>query len=233
MPWPAHGSSILMPSNLVNRRAHVSDASDPTSDPPYFDVVTRQRACRALRPDPVPEAWIEKILEAGTHAPSAQNTQPWHFVVVQDRAVARAISDGAREAWETFARAAVDEPDSPMVQEVDRWAMGGLGDAPVIIVLCGDTNRLPREQMGSSIYPAAQNILLAANALGLGSLMSSLPIFAPERALHRVLELPDHIVPLAVLPIGFPERKLGRPRRRPVGEVASRDRFGTPWDAQR
>ena len=99
----------------------------------------------------------------------------------------------------------------------------------MIIVLCGDTKVLPLEQMGSSIFPAAQNILLAANALGLASLMSNLPLYAPNGAFAKALGLPDHIVPLATLPIGYPATKLGEPRRKPIAEVTSRDRFGTAW----
>lgn len=200
-------------------------------DPGYFEVVRQQRAHRALLPDPVPEALIEQILEAGTHAPSAKNCQPWRFVVVQDATLRKQIGEGARAAWLAFARATtpVEDQADPSFRDVDRWAMGGLAEAPVIIVLCGDTNVLPLDQMGSSIYPAAQNILLAAAALGLGSLMSSLPLYAPDGAFAKLLGLPGHIVPLATLPIGYPARKLGRPRRRPIAELTSRDRFGNAW----
>jgi len=201
------------------------------ADPGYFAVARSQRAHRALKPDPVPEALIERILEAGTHAPSAKNCQPWRFVVVQDPAIKRQIGDGARAAWVAFARATtpVEEQSDPMFQAVDRWAMGGLAEAPVIIVLCGDTRVLPLEQMGSSIYPAAQNILLAAAALGLGSLMSNLPLYAPDGSFAKTIGLPDHVVPLATLPIGYPAKRLGAPRRRPVSEVTSRERFGQAW----
>ena len=203
--------------------------SETLPDPSYFDVVCNQRAHRALRSDPIPEAMIEKILEAGTHAPSARNLQPWRFLVIQDPDIRRQIAEGTRAAWEGFARATTEDQTKVSFKEVDTWAMGGLGDAPVIIVLCGDTNVLPLDEMGSSIYLAAQNILLAAAALGLGSLMSSLPIYAPDGAFAKILELPDHIVALATLPIGYPARKLGRPRRRPIQEITSRDRFGAAW----
>ena len=203
--------------------------SQPTPAPDFFEVATHQRAHRALKADLVPEALIEKILEAGTHAPSAKNCQPWRFIVVQDPRLRKQIGDGARAAWEGFARATTEDQSDPMFKEVDRWAMGGLAEAPVIIVLCGDTNILPLDQMGSSIYPAAQNILLAASALGLGSLMSSLPLYAPDGAFAKTLGLPDHIVPLATLPIGYPARKLGRPRRRAIADLTSRDRFGSAW----
>ena len=72
-------------------------------------------------------------------------------------------------------------------------------------------------------------LALASAALGLGSLMSNLPIYAPGGTFAEALGLPEHIVPLAVLPIGYPARKLGKPRREPIATRTSRDRFGTPW----
>ena len=200
-----------------------------SADARFFDIVRSQRAHRSLRPDPVPEELIETILEAATCAPSARNLQPWHFVVVQEGSVRREIAAAARAAWEGFARDLSTDKESVQFKDVDRWAMGGLGDAPVIIVLCGDVSKMPLDQMGSSIFPAAQNLLLAAAALGLGSLMSNLPLFAPDGRLGRVLDLPDQIVPLATLPIGYPARKLGPPRREPFSTHTSRDRYGNAW----
>ncbi len=203
--------------------------SPAPADPSFFEVALNQRAHRELRPDPVPEALIEQILKTGTHAPSAVNKQPWHFVVVQDAEVRRKISEGTSEAWHAYAKAQIQDPNDPLFKEAERWATQGLGQAPVIIVVCGDTRVMPFEEMGSSIFPAAQNILLAASALGLGSLMASLPIYAPDGAFAQALNLPEHIVPLATLPIGYPVQKLGKPRRKPIETLTSRDRFGESW----
>ena len=169
------------------------------------------------------------FMKVGTHAPSAVNKQPWHFVVVQDTEVRRKISEGTAEAWHAYARAQVQDPNDPLYKEAERWVTQGLGQAPVIIVVCGDTRVMPFEELGSSIFPAAQNILLAASALGLGSLMASLPIYAPDGAFAQALNLPEHIVPLATLPIGYPVQKLGKPRRKPIETLTSRDRFGESW----
>ena len=220
----APGPASAEPANEVHPKMNQS----PT-DPPFFETVFRQRACRELSSEPIPEPLIERMLKAGTHAPSSRNSQPWRFVVVQDPLVRGQVADCARAAWEAFARAGAEDPGDATFQAVDRWAMGGLGDAPLIIVVCGDTTVCSMEEMGSSVYLAAQNILLAATALGLGSLMSSLPIFAPGGAFRAALELPVSVVPFATLPIGYPARKLGRPRRIPVEELASRDRFGVGW----
>lgn len=195
----------------------------------FFDVVCNQRAYRDLLSDPVPHELIEKILVAGTHAPSSKNSQPWRFVVVQEANIRSQIASFTREAWESFGRATVEDTTTKSFRDTEIWATEGFGNAPVIIVICGDTSVLPMGEMDSSIYPAAQNILLAASALGLGSLMALLPVFAADQALSKLLKLPDHIVPMATLPVGYPARKLGPPARRPIEEITSRDQFGAAW----
>jgi nitroreductase len=197
----------------------------------FFELAHGQRAHRFLRPDPIPEELVDRILDVATKAPSAQNMQPWEFVVVQDATVRAAIADHAKEMWENFAREySRPEVDTYQWSDTDKWAMGAFAQAPVIIVVCGDTNAMPAELLGSSIFPAVQNMLLAAMDLGLGSLLSTLPIFSPGGA-SAILGLPDHLLPLAAIPIGWPERQLGPPKRISYVGKTSRDRYGTPWSA--
>src|SRR4051794_17350964 len=195
----------------------------------FFELAHGQRAHRFLRPDPIPEELIDRILDVATKAPSAQNMQPWEFVVVQDATTRAAIADHAKEMWENFARE-YSRPDDDTYQwsDTDKWAMGAFAQAPVIIVVCGDTNAIPSELLGSSIFPAVQNMLLAAMDLGLGSLLSTLPIFQPGGA-SAILGLPENIVPLAAIPIGWPARQLGPPKRISYVAKTFRDRYGTPW----
>ena len=198
--------------------------------PDFFEVAHQQRAHRFLEPDEVPEAHIEQILDAAIRAPSGQNTQPWQFVVVQDPQVRRTIADATRDAWVGFAREySRPEVDTYQWTHTDKWAMESLADAPVMIVVCGDTQAMDAALLGSSIFPATQNILLGALALGYGSLLSTLPTFAP--AVGEVLGLPAHLIPMAVIPIGRPSRRLGPPRRVPFADKTHRDRFGRPWSA--
>ena len=82
--------------------------------------------------------------------------------------------------------------------------------------------------MAASIFPAVQNLLLAAGALGLGSAMTTLPLVAGD-GLAALLDLPPEVVPMAVVPLGWPARSLGPPRRAPVADKAHRDRYGKPW----
>jgi len=192
----------------------------------FFDVVLGQRAYRQLKPDPVPDDLVMRILEAATHAPSEENHQPWEFIVVRDEATRQAIGRVTQEVWEAFGREYARGQLTPKFFEaVDRWATGGLAAAPVHVVICGNTERTPEEQLPSSIFPAVQNLLLAACALGLGSLMSTLSV-TNRAAFSPVLGLPAHIVPLALVPLGWPERALGPARREPVEEHLHRDRWG-------
>ncbi|HVM66699.1 MAG TPA: nitroreductase family protein [Acidimicrobiales bacterium] len=195
--------------------------------PDFFDVVLAQRAYRELKPDAVPDELVLRVLEAATHAPSAENHQPWEFIVVRDAATRAAIGRLTQEVWDAGGREYSRRGLSPRFFEaVDRWATGGLAAAPVHVVVCGDTERTPEAQLPSSIYPAVQNLLLAAGALGLGSLMSTLSV-GNRAALAEVLALPGHIVPMALVPLGWPVRELGPARREPVASHLHRDRWGT------
>jgi nitroreductase len=195
----------------------------------FFDVVRRQRACRAFRPDAVGDDLVERVLEAATFAPSAENGQPWEFVVVRDESVRARIGDLTRQAWRGGARSYAEARLSPrLLADVDRGAEGELSAAPVLVVVCGDTRRAHEAAIAASIFPAVQNLLLAANALGLGTALTTLPTaFAVE--LRDLLALPDHVRPLAVVPLGHPARALGPPRREPVADHAHRDRYGRRW----
>ena len=111
---------------------------------------------------------------------------------------------------------------------MDAGAETGLAGAPVLVVVAGDTTVAYPSTLPASVFPAVQNLLLAANALGLGSALTTLATLEAAD-LAAILDLPDHVRPMAVVPLGWPARPLGPPRRRPVGEVAHRDRFGIPW----
>jgi nitroreductase len=197
--------------------------------PDFFDVVRRQRACRAFLPDPLEEALVERVLEAATFAPSAENKQPWVFVVVRDDAKRAAIGELNRRAWVGGAKAHSESRLSPtLLQEVDQGAQGGIADAPVIVVVGGDTRLGDRRVLAASVFPAVENMLLAAGTLGLGSALTTLPlVFGDELA--EIVAFPFEVLPIAVVPLGWPARPMGPPRRLPVADKAHRDIFGSPW----
>jgi nitroreductase len=198
--------------------------------PEFFDVVHRQRACRSFAADPVPDEVVEQVLEAATYAPSAENRQPWVFVVVRDPACRALIGELARRAWEGGARRHSEgRLDPALLEDVDHGATGGLASAPVIVVVAADTGLAHERTVDASIFPAAQNLLLSATALGLGSALMTLPLaFGAE--LSGALGLPDEVRPVAVVPLGRPARPLGPPRRQPVAAKAHRERYGAGWN---
>ena len=116
-----------------------------------------------------------------------------------------------------------------LLADVDHGiAGGGYRAAPVLVVVCADTERGHPATVGSSVFPATQNLLLAATALGLGSALTTITTaFGDE--LRDLLGLPAHLAPQAVIPLGHPARPLGPPRREPFAEHTHRERFGTPW----
>jgi nitroreductase len=202
------------------------------TDVSFFDVVLHQRASRQFSDKPVSDALVELCLRAATHAPSAENLQPWVFIVVRDPARRSAVADLTRRAWRQAGRRHSEgRLSDSLLQEVDQGAETGMGSAPVIVVVCGDAAIGLEQTLPSSVYPATQNLLLAANALGLGSAMTTLATMLADE-LQGLLELPVAVRPMAVVPIGWPSRPLGPPRRLPVDQRAHRDRYGVPWQPE-
>jgi nitroreductase len=208
----------------------------------FFDVVTTTRAIRRYRPDPVPDADLASILFAATRAPSGSNRQPFRFLVLRDgpnATEARALLGRSfREMW--AAKRAADgydegsgaDPTSPkartaatMQRFVDRFEA-----TPVVVLGCLVRHRAPHPSEGASIYPACQNLLLAARALGYGGVMTTWH-HAVETELAAVLGLPEHVAIAATIPLGRPEGRHGPVRRRPLAELVFEDAWGQspPW----
>jgi nitroreductase len=165
------------------------------------------------------------VLDTARFAPSAENTQPWVFVVLRDPERRSALTSLMARLWSS-----APDRDLPerLHRDVEAGFLGGFATAPVLIVVGGDTERADRAMLSSSIYPAVQNLLLAATALGLGSAMTTLAAYVPDEV-REVTGLPATVRPMALIPLGWPARPLGPPRRRPVGEIAHREQFGSPF----
>jgi nitroreductase len=200
------------------------------TEPDLFQVIRTQRAHRAFTDDPIPDDVVERVLEAATYAPSAENTQPWVFVVVRDAEARAGVGDLTRRQWERGGRDySLPRLSSTMFEDVEQGATGGIAGAPVIVVVGGDTSRCNEAVLEASMFPAVQNLLLAAHALGLGAALTTLTTSAGELA--DLLALPDHVRPVAVVPLGVPARRLKPPRRAPVAEKTFRERYGAPWSS--
>ena len=204
----------------------------------FFDVVTTQRAMRRLKPDPIPEPVLRQIMDTAVCAPSGGNRQGWRFVVVRDPAKRARLGELYREAWGElmkvpyYAGAAKASPDSregKMLASA-RHLAEHLGEAPVIVLACVvlDPGTKAGLTTGASIYPAAQNIMLAARALGVGSCITTIHRFR-DAQVKELLAIPADVETAALLPLGYPLGKFGRPPRRPVREVAFADRWGVAF----
>ena len=204
-------------------------AADPAELTAVRSVLRRQRAHRTFTDEPVDEAVIEEILELATRAPSAQNSQPWVFVVVQDPERRARLWELAARLWAMGAKDATSHSlDERIHADVEQGVLGGFARAPVSIVVCADTERWPAELMDSSIWPAIQNLMTAATAHGLGSALTTIATILVDD-LRTLLDLPATLHPEAVIPIGHPGRALGPSRREPVASKIHRDTFGRPW----
>ena len=160
----------------------------PVTD--VHELFRHQRAIRSFTNQDVPDELVHRVLTAAIHGPSGSNTQPWHFIVIRDPVVKRAISDAYEEA-----RAAAYPGRSPAVAGPRQ----PLSAAPVLIVACVDTPASGQAgfQTGASIYPSVQNLMLAARALGLGTVLTTLHRRRKARV-HEILGIPDKrfLVPL-------------------------------------
>ena len=206
-----------------------------TSD--IWETLYTQRAIRAWKTDPVPEELIWKAIEAGTKAPSGTNTQPWGFVVIQDDAIRQAISDqlheglkgneGLQQMLEQGSQSA-DKTTRLMLKGAQRL-FTNLASAPVFIIPCLYQVSSPAPEgllSGSSIYGAVQNMLLAARALGLGTVMTTFQM-AAEQILREQCNLPDDATPVALIPMGYPDAKFGPTTRKPVETVTHWEQWVT------
>jgi nitroreductase len=197
-----------------------------------FEVLGSARSMRWFRSDPVDDALLDKVLWAGTRASSPNNTQPWRFVVVKDPELRAGI--GALFAERLAAPSSSTPAVSPEDATTRRTYEGAvnlmrtLGEVPVLIFVCG-FNRYPEAApnellMYSALYAAAQNMLVAARALGLGAAFTTLHRSC-EAQIRELLGIPDDAHMGLTMPLGWPARPFGPLTRRPLSEVVSVDRF--------
>ena len=208
----------------------MSDTDPGTTD--LFEIIRTTRSMRRLKPDPVPDELLRKILEAGTCAPSGGNMQRWRFLVVTDAETKRVVGGFYQRAWDEQVgpryRAGAPPPGTGRERFLRllgaaEYLAAHIHEAPVWIVPCQSGG--PTRTSGSSIYPAVQNMLLAARALGLGATLTTLHL-AFEKEVEEALGLPADAHSYALLPIGYPLGRFGPVRRVPLGEVIYRDRWG-------
>jgi nitroreductase len=201
---------------------------------PLVEAMQTQRAIRRLKPDPVDEAVILRLIELALKAPTGSNAQGWEFIVVRDAKVKQGLARLNRQAWGLYGRigrwVTRRDPKRSKILEAVQWQAEHLAEAPVIIVACLKGRYIPFVHLSAttyfgSIYPAVQNLLLAARAINLGAALTTIPIWNLLAA-RRILGLPWKVTPCAVIPLGWPMGHYGPTTRKSVQEVVSFDRFG-------
>jgi len=203
-----------------------------------LEGITTTRAIRRYRDEPVPDDVLRAILFAATRAPSGSNRQPFRFVVLRDGPKARQakelIATSAQRVWgskretDDYDRGSGRTDNSPkarMARTMSEYVEHFAG-VPVLILPCLVRYRPPNEMEGASIYPACQNLLLAARALGYGGVLTGFH-YAVIDELRELLGIPEGVFMAATITIGRPVGKHGPVRRRPIAELV----FDDEWDA--
>ena len=198
------------------------------------EVMTTTRAMRRLKPDPVPDEDLRDIVAAATQAPSGANRQSWAFVIVSDAELRRRLAQHYRELGNALFRDTVLAdpglpPDQRKVYQGAMHLVDHLGEAPAIIAACM-RGPLPTSPEGAaayygSIFPAVQNLMLAARARGLGTTLTTL-LTRRHREVQTILGLPEDVNPIAIIPVGYPQGRWGEPKRVPARAVTHWNRWG-------
>jgi nitroreductase len=195
-----------------------------------FEVMDTCRAIRYLRPDPVPAELVTKLVWAATRAPSPGNTQGWDFVVVTEPGPKEAIGAAIESALapRLDGNTETGERSSTLMMRGALNLARTVGRAPVLVFVCGGVVYPPQQPderfTWSAIYPAAQNLVLAARALGLGATFTTFHHVA-DRTIREVLAIPAEIRVGAMIPIGWPDRPFGPVNRNPVESFVHHERW--------
>ncbi|MBM4257038.1 MAG: nitroreductase family protein [Deltaproteobacteria bacterium] len=233
------GLSIGAISATAPLSSTVAIAAENPTDAKLFDIIYSLRSIRRLKPDPIPEEVLRKIVEAGVHAPTGGNRQDWGFILVRDPEIKTFIRDRYRDAQQK-SRASQPPlsdlpPDRQRAIKASIYLSEHMNEAPVILLAChakeypawvqAKNLRGSTATVHGSIYPAVQNILLACRAYGIGSVLTTTHFFFEDELMKKV-GVPATMEVAALLPMGYPRGKLGTNKRKPVDDVLYWDTWG-------
>ncbi len=213
-----------------------------------YEMMSTLRAVRRLRPDPIPDDVLHRVLQAAAWAPTGGNMQPWRVVVVRSDAQKQALADVYRPAWYRYAKGYDARNDQLPPEEASKgrrnraagdYLADHLHEAPVILMFVADPKmmaitdaKLDRISMvgGGSVYTAVQNAMLAARTEGLGCVLTTLHCLA-EDEVKSALQIPEDWATLAMVPLGYPVGKGHGPiSRKSIETLAFDDVFGVAWN---
>jgi nitroreductase len=203
-------------------------------DMPIGEAMFSQRSIRRFRPDPIPVEDLKLIMDATVKAPNGGNRQPARFLILTDAEVIREFGALYREAW--WAKRRDEKRPWTRREEIPAEERGQtsaarladeIKDAPCIVLAFTTV-----KNGASSVIPAVQNLMLAARALGIGSVPTTLHAQVLERV-YALLNVPPDMEFHLCIPLGYPRGKFGPTQRIPAAEVTSLNRWGAPapWAA--
>jgi len=212
-----------------------------------YEAMQTLRAVRRLRPDPVPDAVLHRVLQAASWAPTGGNVQPWRAIVVRDPERKQRLAKHYLAGWNDYsaghraqladAPEAIQASQARMLDSGDHLA-AHFGESPAVIVFCFNPKlmaitdaKLDRISVvgGASIYTAVENLLLACRAEGLGCTLTTL-LCGYEDEVREILEIPEPWGTACAVPVGYPLLGgHGKISRRPVEKIAFNDHWGNPF----
>jgi nitroreductase len=202
-----------------------TDASD------LFYAIHNTRAMRRLKSDPIPDELLNQLLDAANQGPTGSNKQNARWIVVRDPDQKAKLADLNRTAVDAY----IGNPDDVAADmrgtvNAVMWQRDHFAEVPALLIPCLEFEQAHVDSWvagagsGSSIYPGVQNLLLAARALGLGAVITSLGL-SDLPAAKAVLGLPELVEPYAIIPVGYPTGKFGPVTRKPLSEIVHYDRW--------
>jgi nitroreductase len=193
------------------------------------ELMRAQAAGRRLRSDPIDDATVLSLLELARHA-TADRRRRCEFIVVRDPDIRHQLARTYRQGWSIYKRVLRTRSHDDAVLEARQWESDHFEDVPVLVVACvyGRRPLFPAAIAAAfyaSVFPAVQNLLLAAGAQGLGASATTLPLWSAWEA-RRTLGLPRRVTPVAVVALGWPRGGAAPHPIPPVGNIVHLDRFG-------
>jgi nitroreductase len=222
--------------------AQLAEQALPPDVVGLLEGLTTTRAIRRYRDEPVPPTALRAMLFAATRGPSGSNRQPFRFLVLTDGANARraksVIGEGARRMWSVKragegydhgSGAVADSPKARIARTMQHY-VDDFERVPVLVLACVVHREGVRPSQGTgaegqSVFPACQNLLLAARGLGYGGALTGFHVVVEEQ-LRDVLALPDDVSIAATITIGRPVGHPGPVRRRPLADLVFEDAWG-------
>ena len=201
------------------------------TDIPLLEGLATTRAIRRYTSDPIPDADLASILWHAGRAPSGSNRQPFRFLVLRDgpnAVAAKALLGEAFRAGWNAKRVGDGYRPSKFADSMQHY-VDHFEEVPVVVLVCLERYRAPSPYEGASVYPACQNLLLAARALGYGGALTMWH-HGVETELRELLAIPEDVAMSACITLGVPVGNHGPLKRKPVGEVTFDDTWGRSPD---